>query len=106
MPGKYVLGIKQNTGAFAIDINTDQVVRLYPIATVQGITQTADGNVWIASVVDGCARFTCIDPQTLDERDDMSVTFLRQSHILHARGAHGVTLRLSAPTAVIPYGFR
>lgn len=73
--GKYVLGIKQNTGAFAIDINTDQVVRLYPIATVQGITQTADGNVWIASVVDGCARFTCIDPQTLDERDDMSVTF-------------------------------
>ena len=23
----------------------------------------------------------------------MSVTFLRQSHILHARGAHGVTLR-------------
>lgn len=73
--GRYVFGIKQNTGAFAIDTETDQVVRNYGMTTVQGITQTADGNVWIASVADGCARFTCIDPQTLDEREDMSVTF-------------------------------
>lgn len=72
--GKYVFGIKQNTGAFAIDIETDQVVKNYPITTVQGITQTADGHVWIASVDNGCGRFTCIDPETLDEVEDMSVT--------------------------------
>lgn len=72
--GKYVFGIKQSTGAFAIDTETDRIVKNYPMTTVQGITQTADGNVWVASVVDGCARFTCIDPQTLDEVEDMSVT--------------------------------
>lgn len=72
--GKYVFGIKQSTGAFAIDITTDQVVKQYPMTTVQGITQTADGNVWIASVVDGCAHFTCINPMTLEENSDMSVT--------------------------------
>lgn len=73
--GHYVFGIKQNAGAFAIDINTDRVVKKYDIASVQGITQTADGHVWIASVADGCARFTCVDPESLDEVEDMSVTF-------------------------------
>lgn len=72
--GQYVFGIKQNTGAFAIDINTDKVVKKYDMTTVQGITQTADGHVWIASTVDGCARFTCVNPETLDEVEDMSVT--------------------------------
>lgn len=72
--GQYVFGIKQNTGAFAIDINTDKVVKKYDLTTVQGITQSADGHVWIASTVDGRARFTCVDPATLDEVEDMSVT--------------------------------
>lgn len=72
--GKYVFGIKQNTGAFAIDTETDQVVRKYPIQTVQGITQTADGHVWVACVSNGCGRFVCIDPSTLEEVGDMSVT--------------------------------
>ncbi len=72
--GRYVFGIKQATGAFVIDTETDRVIRKYPMTTVQGITQTADGNVWIASTVSGCGRFTCIDPVTLEEREDMSVT--------------------------------
>lgn len=72
--GKYVFGIKQNTGAFAIDVTTDQVIRKYPFTTVQGITQTADGHVWIASTSDGGGVFTCIDPVTLDVVEDMSVT--------------------------------
>ncbi len=72
--GKYVFGIKQNTGAFAIDIETDQVVHKYSMQTVQGVTQTADGHVWIASVKDGCGRFTCINPETLEEVEDMSIT--------------------------------
>lgn len=72
--GKYVFGIKQNTGGFAIDTETDQVVKNYPYQTVQGVTQTADGHVWLATVSNGCGRFICIDPETLDEVEDMSVT--------------------------------
>ena len=73
--GAYVFGIKQNTGAFAIDVNTDKVIRQSSLPTVQGITQIADGHVWIASIDNGCAHFTCIDPETLSEIEDMSVTF-------------------------------
>ncbi len=72
--GKYVFGIKQATGAFAIDTETDRVVWNLPMVSVQGITQSADGNVWIASTVDGCGRFTCIDPVSLEEIESMSVT--------------------------------
>jgi len=72
--GKYVFGIKQNTGAFAIDTETDQVIRNYPYQTVQGITQTADGHVWLATVKDGRGRFICINPETLEEVENMSVT--------------------------------
>lgn len=72
--GKYVLGIKQATGAFAIDVETDKVVWNYPCVQVQGITQTSDGNIWIASVKDGCGVFTCIDPETLEENETLSVT--------------------------------
>ncbi len=72
--GKYVFGIKQNTGGFAIDTETDRVVKNYPYQTVQGVTQTADGHVWLAAVSNGRGRFICIDPETLDEVEDMSVT--------------------------------
>ncbi len=72
--GRYVFGIKQNTGGFAIDVETDRVVRNYPYTTVQGVTQTADGHVWLAVVADGCGRFVCIDPETLEEVEEMSVT--------------------------------
>ena len=72
--GKYVFGIKQATGAFAIDTETDQVVKDYPFTTVQGITQTADGNIWIASTEGGRGVFTCINPESLEIDDDMSIT--------------------------------
>ncbi|MDE7159484.1 MAG: DUF5074 domain-containing protein [Muribaculaceae bacterium] len=72
--GKYVFGIKQATGAFAIDTETDRVVWNYPLTTVQGITQTADGHVWLASTAGGCGVFTCIDPETLEVVDDMGIT--------------------------------
>lgn len=72
--GKYVFGIKQATGAFAIDTETDQVVKNYPFTTVQGITQTADGNIWIASTEGGRGVFTCINPESLEIDDDMSIT--------------------------------
>ena len=72
--GKYVFGIKQATGAFAIDTETDQVVKNYPFTTVQGITQTADGNIWIASTESGRGVFTCINPVTLEINDELSIT--------------------------------
>ncbi len=72
--GRYVFGIKQNTGGFVIDTETDRVIKNYPYQTVQGVTQTADGHVWLAAVADGCGMFICIDPETLEEVDDMSVT--------------------------------
>lgn len=71
--GKYVFGIKQATGAFAIDTETDQVVKNYPFTTVQGITQTADGNIWIASTEGDRGVFTCINPETLEINDDLSI---------------------------------
>lgn len=71
--GHYVFGIKQNSGAFAIDVNTDQVVKLYPMTTVQGITQSADGNIWVTATIDGCAHFTCINPSTLEIDEKQSV---------------------------------
>lgn len=72
--GNYIFGIKQATGAFAIDVETDQVVWNYPCVQVQGITQTADGNIWIASAKDGRGVFTCINPDTLEENENLSVT--------------------------------
>lgn len=72
--GRYVFGILQGVGAFAIDVETDEVVRKYPFTTVQGITQSADGNVWIASTVSGCGRFTCVDLETLEIDEESSVT--------------------------------
>lgn len=69
----HVFAIKQNTGVFIIDTATDEVVKTLPITTVQGVTQSADGNVWIASTEDGCSRFTCIDPETLLENESLSV---------------------------------
>ncbi|MDE6134072.1 MAG: DUF5074 domain-containing protein, partial [Muribaculaceae bacterium] len=72
--GRYVFGIKQSTGAFAIDTETDQVVKNYPSTTVQGITQTADGHIWVASTAEGHGVFTCINPETLEIDDDLSIT--------------------------------
>ncbi|MBD5179725.1 MAG: DUF5074 domain-containing protein [Bacteroidales bacterium] len=71
--GKYVFGIKQATGAFVIDTETDRVVKNYPLVSVQGITQTADGNVWLASSSEGRGVFTCINPETLEIDEDMSI---------------------------------
>lgn len=72
--GKYVFAIKQNVGTFVIDVNTDQIIKTLDCASVQGVTQSADGNVWIATVENGASKFVCIDPETLDENVEMTVT--------------------------------
>ena len=73
--GKYVFAIRQNLGTLVIDTETDKVVKTIADSGVQGITQSADGNVWIATIADGGAgRFVCIDPATAEERVEMSVS--------------------------------
>lgn len=71
--GRYVFGIKQAMGAFAIDVATDRVVKQYPMSSVQGITQSADGNIWVTATVNGQAHFTCINPSTLEIDREQSV---------------------------------
>ena len=73
--GRYVFAIKQNTGVFVIDVNTDKIVKTIEDANVQGITISADGNVWVASLTDSkkASRFVCLDPETLEENTDLSV---------------------------------
>lgn len=73
--GRYVFAIKQNTGVFVIDVNTDEIVKTIEDANVQGITLSADGNVWVASLSDNkkASRFVCIDSETLEENTGLSV---------------------------------
>lgn len=73
--GQHVFAIKQNTGVFVIDVNTDKIVKTIEDANVQGITISADGNVWVASLSDNkkASRFVCIDSETLEENTDLSV---------------------------------
>lgn len=71
--GRHVFAIKQNSGVLAINVETDQIDKLIPSTSVQGITLCADGNVWVAAVENGCAKFICIDPETLEEKSEHSV---------------------------------
>lgn len=62
----HVFAIKQGFGVIIVDVNTDEVVKTIADANVQGITQTADGRVWYATVDSSRARFVDIDPTTLE----------------------------------------
>jgi len=63
--GRYVFAVQQSYGILAIDTETDEIVKTYEDASVQGITQTADGRVWYATVENNCTKFVDIDPATL-----------------------------------------
>ncbi len=74
--GNYVFAIQQDTGVHVIDAATDAVVKTFPttateggvtaIGAPQGITQSMDGNVWVATTSGGNGMFCCIDPATLE----------------------------------------
>ncbi|MCM1110989.1 MAG: DUF5074 domain-containing protein [Clostridium sp.] len=68
--GRYVFGVCQSRGVFVIDTETDEIVREIEESTIQGITQTADGTVWYATVKDGHARFVGLDPMTFEVRSE------------------------------------
>lgn len=65
--GRYVFGIKQSTGVFIIDTETDSIAKQIEDTGVQGITQTADGSVWYATTVNSQSNFVCLNPATLEE---------------------------------------
>lgn len=85
--GKYAFAIQQGVGVHVIDIATDKVVKTFPVESndasgvsvigyPQGITVTADGNVWVAttaSASSGLCTFRCIDPSTLDVTDSVDL---------------------------------
>jgi len=62
----HVFAVKQNFGVIVIDVDTDAIVKTIADANVQGITQTADGRVWYATVENNCAKFVDIDSETLE----------------------------------------
>ena len=47
--GKYVFAIQQSTGTNIIDTETDTLVKCIANTKIQGITQSMDGSVWLAS---------------------------------------------------------
>ncbi len=85
--GKYAFAIQQGVGVHVIDIATDKVVKTFPVESndasgvsvigyPQGITVTADGNVWVATTAgasSGLCTFRCIDPSTLDVTDSVDL---------------------------------
>ncbi len=72
--GRYVFAIKQATGVFVIDTLTDTVIKTFADSNIQGVTQSADGNVWFATLEGGSSKFVCIDPETLEENEALSAT--------------------------------
>ncbi|MBD5251565.1 MAG: DUF5074 domain-containing protein [Bacteroides sp.] len=65
--GKYVYAVMQNTGILCIDPLSDEIVKTIDDANAQGVTQTADGTVWYATITDGHSVFVGIDPESLEE---------------------------------------
>ncbi len=71
--GRYVFAVMQDTGILCIDPATDSVVKTIEDAAAQGVTQTADGTVWYATISDGHSVFVAVDPDTLDETDRIAM---------------------------------
>ncbi len=74
LAGHHVFAIRQSTGVYVIDIDTDKIVKFIPDTQVQGITQTADGHVWYATIDENkLSNFVALDHNTFDEVDRVVV---------------------------------
>lgn len=72
--GHYVFATHQSTGLYVIDIETDEVVKFIADTKVQGVTQSADGSVWYATIDDNSqSNFVALDINTLEEVDRVVV---------------------------------
>lgn len=74
LAGHHVFALRQGTGVYIIDIDTDRIVKAIPDANVQGITQAADGTVWYATIgADGLSNFVALDHSTFEETQRVAV---------------------------------
>lgn len=73
LAGEHVFALQQSLGMLIIDINTDKVIKTIEDANIQGVTQTGDGTIWYATIVDGHSNFVALDLKTLEEIDRVVV---------------------------------
>ena len=67
--GKYVFAIQQDKGTNIIDTETDQLIKCIENVNIQGITQSFDGNVWLAS----STTLDCLNPETLEIEETLNL---------------------------------
>ena len=68
----HVFAVMQGGGLIIINVNDDTTTNISD-ANIQGVTQSADGNVWYATAKDGCSVFVALDPETLEEVDRVTM---------------------------------
>ena len=68
----HVFAVMQNNGLIIINVADDSSTMIED-ASVQGVTQSADGNVWYATIKNGCSVFVALDPETLAEVDRVTM---------------------------------
>lgn len=75
LAGNHVFVTRQDNGVYIIDIDTDRVVKIINDKQVQGITQSADGRVWYATLTDNKKQsiFVALDINTLEENARIEV---------------------------------
>lgn len=66
---KYVFAIQQDKGTNIIDTETDQLIKCIENVNIQGITQSSDGNVWLAS----STTLDCLNPETLEIEETLNL---------------------------------
>lgn len=64
--GSHVFAVMQAGGLIIVDVNDDSTSNITD-ANIQGVTQSADGNVWYTTLSDGHTVFVALDPVTLEE---------------------------------------
>lgn len=100
---KYVFAIQQNVGTNVIDTETDKLVKTIENKDIQGIAQTPDGKVWLASTnkIERLDPLTLLTDTTVALPEGMTIscswgleayTILRKPHkecaVLERRGRH------------------
>lgn len=75
LAGHYVFALRQGYGVYVIDIDNDKVVKFIDDKQVQGITQSADGRVWYATLTadEKGSIFVALDHNTLEENTRVDV---------------------------------
>lgn len=67
--GKYVFAIQQDKGTNVINTENDQLVRCIENTNIQGITQSLDGSVWLAS----STTLDRLNPETLEIEETLNL---------------------------------